>query len=181
MLLVTHDPTDAFAFGRRVGVLEDGQLRSLGTPEELRAEPRHPFTAFCFGWNLIGGRVRGGEQSDAKDFVSDCGSVVVPLPELVSAEANRRPADSLTLGIRPEDILAVPLGFPSPSTEGVRLTGWSALFSEPVGSGSLLTVARGRTRLRVEVRSGTPPPVSAPTDWYIPTAACRWFFARAKT
>ena len=180
MLLVTHDPTDAFAFGHRVGVLESGLLQSLGNPEELRVAPRQAFTAFCFGWNLIDGRVRGGKQSEAnQDFVSDCGSVVVPLPESVSAEATRRPADSLTLGIRPEDIRAVPSGSASPPLAGGRCSGWSVLFSEPVGSGSFLTIVRGQTRLRAEVRSGSPPPVSEPTDWYIPTDACRWFFAPA--
>jgi len=180
MLLVTHDPTDAYAFGHRVGVLENGLLQSLGSPEELRAEPRHPFTAFCFGWNLIPGRVRGGERSDSnQDFVSDCGSVLVALPEPVSAEATRRGVYSLTLGIRPEDIRAFPPESASPPPRGGRLSGWSALFSEPVGSGWFLTVARGQTRLRVEVRSESPPPVSEPTDWYIPTDACRWFFAPA--
>jgi len=47
MLIVTHDPIDAVALGQRIGVLVDGSLQQLGTPQELRHHPRHRFVSFC--------------------------------------------------------------------------------------------------------------------------------------
>ena len=40
IVLVTHDLREAFALGDRVGVLKDGHLLQLATPEELRETPR---------------------------------------------------------------------------------------------------------------------------------------------
>ena len=45
MILVTHDPIDALALGRRVGVLGDGRLQQLGTPEQLRHRPGNRFVS----------------------------------------------------------------------------------------------------------------------------------------
>lgn len=49
MILVSHDPIDALALGRLVGVLEAGSLIQLGTPEELRAAPGSRFVADALG------------------------------------------------------------------------------------------------------------------------------------
>ncbi len=42
-LLVTHDLTEAFRLGQRVGVLAAGQLEQIGTSEELLNRPTSPF------------------------------------------------------------------------------------------------------------------------------------------
>jgi len=39
IILVSHDPIDALALGRRLGVLGDGRLLRLGSAEELRGHP----------------------------------------------------------------------------------------------------------------------------------------------
>jgi multiple sugar transport system ATP-binding protein len=41
MLFVTHDQSEAFALADRVGVLVDGALRQVGTPEEVYSQPSH--------------------------------------------------------------------------------------------------------------------------------------------
>jgi multiple sugar transport system ATP-binding protein len=48
MLLVTHDPADALALGQRVAVLQEGRLQQIGTAQELRDRPAHPFVAEMF-------------------------------------------------------------------------------------------------------------------------------------
>ena len=45
VLLVTHDPVDAFELGARVAVLEKGRIVQVGTPAELQAKPATPFVA----------------------------------------------------------------------------------------------------------------------------------------
>lgn len=45
MLLVTHEPGEALALGRRVAVMREGVLEQVGSPEELRARPASAFVA----------------------------------------------------------------------------------------------------------------------------------------
>jgi len=55
VLLVTHDFEDAAALADRVGVIVDGELRQIGAPGELVAEPSDPFVASFTGANLLNG------------------------------------------------------------------------------------------------------------------------------
>jgi molybdate transport system ATP-binding protein len=57
-LLVTHDFEDAAALADRVGVIVDGQLRQLASPQELVSRPRDAFVASFTGANLLHGRAR---------------------------------------------------------------------------------------------------------------------------
>ncbi len=44
-IYITHDQAEAFALADRVGVLEQGRLIQLGTPEEIYTQPATPFVA----------------------------------------------------------------------------------------------------------------------------------------
>ncbi len=182
IILVTHDPMDALALGRRVGVLGDGRLQQLGTPEELRDRPGNRFVAFCLGrLSLIDGRAGDGGNSSGWTFTSEDGSVAVPVPEGITQRLGPDSVYNLTLGIRPEDVLAWSPGErPNPLGSGAVLTGWPVVLAEPVGSGWLLTLARGRSRLRVGWPSGSPPPVGEQADWYLPADRCLWFDATGR-
>ena len=57
-LLVTHDFEDAASLADRVGVLVEGRLRQLASPEELVAKPADPYVASFAGGNLIPGLAR---------------------------------------------------------------------------------------------------------------------------
>jgi len=65
-LIVTHDYEDAVALAGTVGVLVDGELRQLGSPEELVSAPRDPFVASFTGANLLHGRTVGQENGLTK-------------------------------------------------------------------------------------------------------------------
>ncbi len=172
MIVVTHDPTDALALGRRVGVLGDGMLQRLGTPDELHARPGNRFTAFCLGQLSLVDGVVCGDESSGRAFRSGCGHVTVPLP--LTGESTGGWPSRLTLGLRPEDLRPVPPGT-TPRPGEVLLSGWPVVFTEPLGSGRLVTVARGRTRLRGAWPPGSPPGFGTPTDWAFPTDRCEWF------
>ena len=49
MLFVTHDQSEAFALADRVGVLVDGVLRQVGTPDEVYSQPSHVEVARATG------------------------------------------------------------------------------------------------------------------------------------
>jgi ABC-type sulfate/molybdate transport systems ATPase subunit len=61
-LLVTHDYEDAAALADRVGVIVDGELRQLASPQELVARPADGFVASFTGANLLHGIARPGHD-----------------------------------------------------------------------------------------------------------------------
>lgn len=76
-ILVTHDFNDAAALGDRVGVLQQGTLRQVGTPHELLSAPADAFVASFTGANLIAGVA---EPADGRSRIrlDGGGSVEVP-------------------------------------------------------------------------------------------------------
>ena len=57
-LIVTHDYEDAASIAQHAGVLVDGRLRQLGSPEELVTRPADAFVASFTGANLLHGTAR---------------------------------------------------------------------------------------------------------------------------
>jgi molybdopterin-binding protein len=57
-LVVTHDYEDAAALAETVGVLVEGELRQLATPQEMVARPADGFVASFTGANLLHGSVQ---------------------------------------------------------------------------------------------------------------------------
>jgi ABC-type sugar transport system ATPase subunit len=181
IILVTHDPVDAWALGRRVGVLGEGRLKQLGTPEELRRSPGHRFVAFCLGsMCFIDGAMSDGRsglsgrgESAGRMFSSADGSVICPLPE--SLRTRPSPTSLLTLGLRPDDIQR---SSTVDSPDSARLTGWTPVSAEPHGSGWTLMLARGPHRLRAHWPPDTPPLIGESADWQCPANRCVWFDER---
>ena len=159
IVFVTHDPIDAWALGRRVGVLGDGRLQCLGPPEELAARPGNRFVAFCLGRFCF---IDGTRQDHS--FVSDEGSVkcVLPSPVITSSR--------LTLGIRPREMTRQAV-----VGSAVEFRGWTTTAAVPDGSGWLLTLSRGTTQLIANWPHVTPPPLGELADWWCPLERCEWF------
>lgn len=89
-LYATHDFADAMALADRVAVIDDGQIRQVGTPDELYSQPADTFVAALVGESAIAlleaRRAAGGlELGDLRLMVSES------LPARVY------------LGVRPED------------------------------------------------------------------------------
>src|SRR5690606_18476511 len=53
VILITHDPSDAFALADRIAVLEAGRIVQVGPPDELVLEPATPFVAAFTGAELL--------------------------------------------------------------------------------------------------------------------------------
>ena len=74
-LLVTHDFEDAAALADRVGVLVDGRVLQVGTPQELVAAPADAFVASFTGANVLRGLARAA-PGGLTEVVLDAGGVV---------------------------------------------------------------------------------------------------------
>jgi multiple sugar transport system ATP-binding protein len=142
MVYVTHDQLEAMTLGQRLGVLDRGVLRQVGTPEEVYRQPRNRFVAGFLGWppmNFVHGRIvtrKGGRIFSAGTW---------DLPAGAKAGAD----GPVTFGIRPEHVSLGGFG-PARRTMGVMLV-------EPYGAEQLLTLESGGTcvAVRVEGRRAT--------------------------
>ncbi|MDY7106833.1 MAG: ATP-binding cassette domain-containing protein [Actinomycetota bacterium] len=59
-LLITHDPTDAFALADRICVVEGGRVTQEGTPDDIRRHPATPYVAALAGANRLAGTIAAG-------------------------------------------------------------------------------------------------------------------------
>ena len=94
---VTHDQVEAMTMGDRVAVMKDGVLQQCDSPLTLYDKPNNIFVAGFIGspaMNLISGNV------NENGIV--VGDWTVPVERSVLAKASGE--DTLTIGIRPEDL-----------------------------------------------------------------------------
>ena len=94
VLYVTHDQTEAMELADRVGVMHDGSLLQVGSPEELYKSPTDPRIAQFFGaMNWLDGR------TEANGFIQTAiGRIEIPHSKQVSE------GSAIVLAVRPEDV-----------------------------------------------------------------------------
>ena len=100
-LYVTHDQVEAMSMGDKVGVLNQGRIIQVGTPQQIYNRPRDTFVATFVGsptMNLHEAKVANGKA------VVVPGKLEVPLAGL----DGRKVPDAVTLGVRSEDIVVGP-------------------------------------------------------------------------
>jgi multiple sugar transport system ATP-binding protein len=145
MIYVTHDQTEAMTMGQRVGVLHEGRLRQVGTPEAVYQRPADVHVARLVGtpgMNVLSGRGRAAENGR----VIEAGSLVIPI-ELSTYEGE------LQLGIRPEHV--------GLAAEDHGVGNADVVVVEPLGSETLVHLNAGGQALVarlpgfVDVRVGT--------------------------
>ncbi len=116
VVLITHDPADAFDLADRVAVMEAGRVVQVGTPEDLTTEPATPFVAAFTGAELLlDGRVEGMGEGTLDVRVGETRLVVR------SPEGHLRPGDPVHVRYRPEDVVLAPVEATGPSSARNRL------------------------------------------------------------
>jgi sn-glycerol 3-phosphate transport system ATP-binding protein len=88
-IYVTHDQVEAMTLGERIGVMSDGKLLQLGTPQEIYRHPANVFVAGFIGsppMNLLSASATGG--------LVHAGDLVLEVPGA--------PGGELVVGVRPE-------------------------------------------------------------------------------
>ena len=79
-LYVTHDQEEALAMSDRIAVMEDGEVRQCGTPEEVYERPHGPFVAGFIGIsNLLPATVENGGVR-----LASAPAFAAPVPEACS-------------------------------------------------------------------------------------------------
>jgi putative spermidine/putrescine transport system ATP-binding protein len=116
-IYVTHDQDEALSLADRIVVLSDGEVRQVGTPEELYARPAHADVAEFMGYrNLLGCSV----EQESGGYRVSIGQAVLrgtALEPVATGEA--------TVAIRPEDLTPAADGPLSAVVEAVEYRGRS--------------------------------------------------------
>jgi iron(III) transport system ATP-binding protein len=103
-VLVTHDQEEALSFADRVGVMNNGRIEQIGTPEEIYYKPKTKFVAQFLGkTNLFEADVNNSEYIDTN---------------LGVMRLNCRAQGHVTCSIRPEHLT---LEKPNGNTDESRL------------------------------------------------------------
>ncbi|MFD1513354.1 ABC transporter ATP-binding protein [Halomarina rubra] len=96
IIYVTHDQAEAMTMSDRIAVIDSGELQQIDPPLVCYNEPANLFVAGFIGspsMNFTPGRVTdGGFTSESYDIEFD------------PASLGLSPGDSVTLGVRPEDV-----------------------------------------------------------------------------
>jgi multiple sugar transport system ATP-binding protein len=95
-VFVTHDQVEAMSMGDKIGVLNQGKLVQVGTPDEIYSKPLNTFVARSVGtppMNLLAGVVKEGNA------VLDAGGVVLPISNPAGTTGQK-----LHFGVRPENV-----------------------------------------------------------------------------
>ena len=103
-IYVTHDQEEALSLADRIVVLRDGQIRQVGTPEDLFARPEHLDVAEFMGFrNRLCGRVASVE--------GDMAVVETSTARLRGrVRGSVAPGDKAVVTIRPDDLHPVASG-----------------------------------------------------------------------
>jgi molybdate transport system ATP-binding protein len=128
-LYVTHDPTEALAFGERIAVLEAGRISQAGARDDLLRRPRSSYVAEFLGVNLFPGtvvaradgiarvRTTGGEVAVADDQLEgEVFALIDPREVVLSRAAPGGSAQNVFQGVI-EEVVPEP-----PSGERVRVS-----------------------------------------------------------
>ena len=101
---VTHDQVEAMTMADRIVLMNDGELQQVAPPETLYAEPVNVFDASFIGSpkiNLISGQISHSDGGTALR----CLGTTIPVTTEIGDRLRSSQGESITIGIRPEDVL----------------------------------------------------------------------------
>jgi ABC-type sugar transport system ATPase subunit len=107
-IYMTRDQPEAFALADRIAVINDGKIQQIGTRAELFAAPATLWVAQWLGFppmNTISGSLQGTYKDDGIHFRVWSRSLTPLLSAKWTPVLEREGCQSISLGIRPEDII----------------------------------------------------------------------------
>jgi putative spermidine/putrescine transport system ATP-binding protein len=144
-IFVTHDQHEALALSDRIGVMRDGRMDQVGTPQEIYDAPQSVFVAdFVGGTNLLQGVVRQADTTAAGVTIEVEGRGIVMLNVTRPLKTGQR----VTIAAKPERVALEQM---PAVTDGLRGTIESAAY---LGAGYSYVIAVGTQKL--EARRPTP-------------------------
>jgi tungstate transport system ATP-binding protein len=114
-VLITHDLDEALLLGQRVAVLIEGQLRQIGTPEEVFSAPKDELVAAFVGVEtIIPGKIIGSSEG---------GVIIAHQDHLLEAVSVLPVGREVFFCLRPEDVTLWPQESAPASSARNRMAG----------------------------------------------------------
>jgi spermidine/putrescine ABC transporter ATP-binding subunit len=142
-IFVTHDQEEALTLSDRIAIIDQGRVVQIGAPHEVYERPRSVFAASFLGdANFFSATAVGPQEVRLDD-----GTLL--------STAERLPAGAVTLAVRPEKILLLPVAAAIPAELPNRLrgriaqliyAGSSTTYLVEFAGGTLKAFARNRTQ-----------------------------------
>lgn len=129
-LYVTHDREEALGAAHRLGIMRDGRLMQVGTPEEIYQRPCCPFVAGFAGpisW------FEGTRSANGSSIRLNTGDEIPCMPDCLPT------AKRVTVGIRPESVRLHPDGLLRGEVMHRQFSGASVLLQLRMGPQAMLT------------------------------------------
>jgi molybdate transport system ATP-binding protein len=100
VVLITHDPVEAFTMADRMVVFDEGRVQQMGIPEDVFYHPKTRYVAELVGFlNLFDNAVVEGHGNGAEcTFLWSLGT------EITAPYIERKAGDRVSWGIRPENV-----------------------------------------------------------------------------
>ena len=180
-IYVTHDQVEAMTLGDRIVVLADGRIQQIGRPIDLYRAPVNRFVAGFIGtppMNFLDGRL--GEADGQVFFSAEGISIRVPREKAAMAKA----AESLTLGIRPEDLRLNASGAQSAERGGApgeAFTGRVVLVERLGGTSHIHFDVEGGNRMMASVLNDRLPGVGETISIHAPPERVHLFAADGRS
>ena len=144
-IFVTHDQVEAMTMGDRVGVLNEGHLIQVGTPDEVYNGPRDTFVAAFVGspaMNLLDAEIRDGQ-------IVIAGAFEHPLEDTGRDRLASRDGP-VTVGIRAEDVAVGAEGAAAAHVHHVEDHGVEKIVTLRAGNALFKATVPGVVPIRVE-------------------------------
>ena len=145
-LYVTHDQVEAMSMGDQVGVLNQGRIIQVGTPQEIYNQPHDTFVATFVGspaMNLMQAHAAGGRA------VVVSGKLEIPLDGAGGGRAVRL-SGPVTVGVRSEDIVVDANGTVVARVHGVENQGVEKVVTLRVDESLLKATVPARLELGID-------------------------------
>ncbi len=102
MIYVTHDQVEAMTMADRIALLRAGKVEQFGTPMQLYHHPKNQFVAGFIGsprMNFFSATLQHADSQESILKLADGSEIKAPIDT-----SGATTGDSLTVGLRPEDI-----------------------------------------------------------------------------
>lgn len=149
-ILVTHDQEEAFELADRIGIIDNGKLLEIGTPDQLYRTPKHRFTAgFLGAANLIPAQRNGTSVH--------IGDIIIPAPAGTDHLSNQpvelllRP-ESVDLALSRDDLTGSPLG--TGTVTGIAFAGAFERVTVSTPEGDLTALLTPEQARKLAIRPG---------------------------
>jgi len=157
MVFVTHDQEEAMSMGDRIGVLKEGRIQQIGTPQDLYGQPMNYYVAKTIGKPAMNFYPCALERRDGKVFAVHDHFNLDVTDSLKKVEQGPQ-EDQVILGVRPEH---VEIRETKQSDEDIQAT---VFISEPLGAKAIVDFKVGEETIRALPSADNQPEIKA-TRW----------------